>query len=83
MAGVIGKNKFAYDLWGDTVNIASRIESTGSESHIHVSLATHELLKDRYTFSDPHIVELKGRGPMQAYFLTGRRINKPVSTIAG
>ena len=73
VAGVIGERKFAYDLWGDTVNLASRLESHGVPGKIQVSAATHERLRERYTFEPPHVVELKGKGPTEAYLLVGRR----------
>jgi class 3 adenylate cyclase len=73
VAGVIGRRKFAYDLWGDTVNVASRLESHGEPGRILVSAATHDLLLDRFAFSEPTMVELKGKGPTEAWFLLGRR----------
>ena len=69
VAGVIGRRKFAYDLWGDTVNVASRLESHGEPGQILVSGSTHLLLAGRYVFSEPRIVQLKGKGPTQAWFL--------------
>ena len=72
VAGVIGRRKFAYDLWGDTVNVASRLESHGEPGRILVSAATHELLVGRYAFSEPITVELKGKGPTPVRFLLGR-----------
>jgi PAS domain S-box-containing protein len=72
VAGVIGTRKFSYDLWGDTVNVASRMESHGAAGQIHVSEATYRRLCERYTFSPPQSTEIKGRGTMTTYFLTGR-----------
>ncbi|WP_377324207.1 adenylate/guanylate cyclase domain-containing protein [Pimelobacter simplex] len=71
VAGVIGQRKFTYDLWGDTVNTASRMESHGRPHRIQVSAATHALLETRYAFSDPQVVEVKGKGPMTTYYLLG------------
>ncbi|MEV5002817.1 adenylate/guanylate cyclase domain-containing protein [Nocardioides sp. LML1-1-1.1] len=71
VAGVIGRRKFTYDLWGDTVNTASRMESHGRPHRIQVAEATYALLADRYAFSDPQTVEVKGKGPMTTYFLLG------------
>ena len=71
VAGVIGTRKFAYDLWGDTVNTAARLESNGVPSEIQVSEAVHERLNGRFLFSDVHIVNLKGKGPTPARFLLG------------
>jgi guanylate cyclase len=72
VAGVIGTSKFIYDLWGDTVNIASRMESHGMPDAIQVTEATHDLLRDRYTFSRSRLVEVKGKGPMATCLLLGR-----------
>ena len=69
IAGVIGIRKFIYDIWGDTVNTASRLESHGAPGRIHVSDTVYERLQGRFTFEARGMVELKGRGPMQAYFL--------------
>jgi class 3 adenylate cyclase len=74
VAGVIGQRKFTYDLWGDTVNTASRMESHGRAHRIQVSEATHALLEDRYSFSAPQTVDVKGKGPMTTYFLLGRLV---------
>ncbi|GAA3680643.1 hypothetical protein GCM10022237_44610 [Nocardioides ginsengisoli] len=71
VAGVIGQRKFTYDLWGDTVNTASRMESHGRPHRIQVSAATHALLESRYMFSDPQVIDVKGKGPMTTYFLLG------------
>jgi class 3 adenylate cyclase len=72
VAGVIGRRKFAYDLWGDTVNLASRLESHGEPGRILVSESTYARLTDRYAFSDEAAVPLKGKGPTPARFLVGR-----------
>ena len=71
-AGVIGTKKFIYDLWGDTVNVASRMESYGINGHIHVSSATYGLLKDVYKFHKCEKKEIPGKGSMQTYLLKGR-----------
>jgi class 3 adenylate cyclase len=72
VAGVIGQEKFAYDLWGDTVNTASRMESHGSAGQIQISATTHRLLKGRYVLGAPHQTTVKGKGPITTYFLRGR-----------
>ncbi len=72
IAGVIGKSRFAYDLWGDTVNTASRMESHSSNGRIQVSDSVRAVLGDAFTF-DPHgTIDVKGKGPMKTWFLTGR-----------
>jgi class 3 adenylate cyclase len=72
VAGVIGQRKFAYDLWGDTVNTAARMESNGIPDEIQVSDAVYRRLGDRFRFSDVHVVNLKGKGPTAARFLRGK-----------
>ena len=69
IAGVIGIRKFIYDIWGNTVNIASRLESHGAPGRIHVSDAVYQRLQGRFVFEPRGTIELKGRGPMQTYFL--------------
>ncbi|MEO0410108.1 MAG: adenylate/guanylate cyclase domain-containing protein [Cyanobacteria bacterium P01_A01_bin.135] len=71
-AGVIGTKKFIYDLWGDTVNIASRMESHGLVDTIQVSEATYERLRHRYWFRPRPNVPVKGKGTMTTYLLMGR-----------
>jgi adenylate cyclase len=73
IAGIIGSKKFIYDLWGDTVNIASRMESLGQPGSIQVSEPTFELIKDKYELDKRGKIEVKGKGKMTTYFLTGRK----------
>ena len=73
VAGVIGRKKFIYDLWGDTVNIASRITSEGVPGAIHVDEPTFLRLRDRYEFLPPQTIYLKGKGDTRVYRLSGRR----------
>ena len=73
VAGVIGTHKFAYDIWGDTVNIASRMESHSLPNHIQVSAATHRHLQESFRLEPHDSVDVKGKGPMETYFLLGRR----------
>jgi adenylate cyclase len=68
-AGVIGTTKFAYDLWGDTVNTASRMESHGIAGHIQVTATTYHLLQEKYAFQPRGIVDVKGKGQMETYML--------------
>ena len=69
VAGVIGKNKFAYDLWGATVNMASRMESSGIKNKIQISKMTHELVKDYFEFEVREEVKIKGIGITNTYFV--------------
>ena len=69
VAGVIGMNKFIYDLWGDAVNTASRMESHGLAGKIQVSETTYELLKHEYLFEERGQIEVKGKGCMKTYWL--------------
>jgi class 3 adenylate cyclase len=73
VAGVIGQRKFAYDLWGDTVNTASRMESHGQPGRIQVCDTTYEQLRDRYEFTGPHVIDVKGKGTLTTYYLEGPR----------
>ena len=73
VAGVIGIKKFIYDLWGDTVNIASRMESHGIPGQIQVTSVTHNLLDHKYIFEQRGVIQVKGKGEMTTYFLTGRK----------
>lgn len=72
-AGVIGEKKFAYDLWGDTVNTASRMESSGEAGRVQCSEATYQLLKDTFDFEERGTIEVKGKGAMKTYFLLGQK----------
>jgi adenylate cyclase len=71
IAGVIGRKKFSYDLWGDTVNVASRMESSGMPGKIQVTETTYQLLKDQYQFVDRGLVPIKGKGELMTYWLVG------------
>jgi adenylate cyclase len=73
VAGVIGRAKFSYDLWGDTVNTASRMESHGLPGEIQVTERTCERLRDRYELRCRGSIDVKGKGAMTTYLLQGRR----------
>jgi class 3 adenylate cyclase len=73
VAGVIGRKKFIYDLWGDAVNTASRMESHGLPGTIHISRATYVLIQDDFVCEPRGVVQVKGKGEMETFYLTGRR----------
>ena len=73
VAGVIGRKRFLYDLWGDAVNMASRMESQGTAGRIQVTRATYELLRDEFELESRGTVPIKGKGDVEAWYLVGRR----------
>ena len=73
VAGVIGRKRFLYDLWGDAVNTASRMESTGTPGRIQITRATHELIKDEFECEYRGTVPVKGKGDMECWYLIARR----------
>ena len=73
VAGVIGKRKFIYDLWGDTVNTASRMESSGSPGEIQVTRETYTKLVERYVFEARGAIMVKGKGEMETYLLKSKK----------
>lgn len=81
VAGVIGTKKFIYDLWGDAVNTASRMESHGLPGSIHVTQSTYERLRDKYLFEERGVIQVKGKGEMTTYFLTGRKYKHLVGNL--
>jgi guanylate cyclase len=74
VAGVIGRKRFLYDLWGDAVNMASRMESQGTPGQIQVTRPTYELLRDEFELEPRGEVAIKGKGNVETWYLVGRRV---------
>jgi adenylate cyclase len=70
---VIGRKRFLYDLWGDAVNTASRMESHGTPGEIQVTAATRELLEDEFELAPRGTVTIKGKGAVETWYLVGRK----------
>jgi class 3 adenylate cyclase len=79
VAGVIGVQRFAYDLWGDTVNLASRLETNAGPGRFLVSESTARQLTDRYDFGPSEILDVKGKGPTTVRVLLGRHSIVPIT----
>ena len=73
VAGVLGTHKIAYDVWGDTVNTAKRMESCGLPGRVHVSATTRRALGDEFRFEPRGLLEIKGKGSMETYFVHRRK----------
>jgi adenylate cyclase len=73
VAGVVGARKFFYDVWGDAVNIASRMETTDVEGRIQVPHDVYQRLNDQFSFEERGDIDVKGKGLMHTWYLTGRR----------
>ncbi len=76
VAGIVGKQKYSYDLWGDVVNIASRMESSGSANKIHITESVKIRLADDYNFVEMGTVDLKGKGITNSFYLTNKKLNR-------
>jgi class 3 adenylate cyclase len=81
VAGIVGTHKFAYDLWGDAVNTASRMESEGIAGSIQVTPATYELIRDQFVCEPRGAIIVKGKGEMQTHLLLSRRSRTPDRSI--
>lgn len=77
VAGVIGRKKFTYDLWGTTVNLASRMQSSGLPNHVHLSEDTRRLLRDKFHVTARGTVNCKGLGEVRSYLLEGKKESVP------
>jgi guanylate cyclase len=72
VAGIIGKSRFHFDLWGDVVNVAARMESHGQAGRVQISDDTHRLLGDRFTYEPRGTISVKGKGTMSTWFVTSK-----------
>ena len=82
VAGVIGHKRFLYDLWGDAVNTASRMESQSTPGEIQITRETYELLKDEFECTSRGTIQVKGKGEMETWYLVGpRSADLPTPTI--
>jgi class 3 adenylate cyclase len=81
VAGVIGSRRFSYDLWGDTVNTASRMQTAGVAGCIQVTQRARQLLGDRYQFRERGRIQVRGKGEMRTYFLVGRAADHGIDEV--
>jgi class 3 adenylate cyclase len=82
IAGVIGHRKFQYDLWGDAVNTASRMESSGTAGKIQITRETFELIQDEFTCEPRGKVMVKGKGELETWYLVGLRPAPPTPSVS-
>jgi guanylate cyclase len=83
VAGVIGRKRFLYDLWGDAVNTASRMETHGTPKRIQITRATYELLADDFDCEPRGRIAVKGKGEVETWYLVGRRVNASTAPSSG
>jgi guanylate cyclase len=83
VAGVIGRKRFLYDLWGDAVNTASRMESHGTPGRIQITRATYELVRDEFECVPRGPIAIKGKGEVEAWYLVGPRGDRRSSVTSG
>ncbi len=79
LAGIIGQQRIAFDLWGETVNLASRMESHGVQGRVQVTSSTYALLQSEFSFDAGRAIEVKGAGSMRVYLLRGKSAQMPLS----
>src|SRR6476646_4651241 len=77
VAGVIGRKRFLYDLWGDAVHVASGMESQGTPRRIQITRATHDLIRDEFVCDPRGTIPVKGKGEMETWYLLDRRTAAP------
>jgi adenylate cyclase len=83
IAGVVGKNKFAYDIWGDAVNTASRMESSGIPGEVNISGATYEIIKDNFNCQHRGKIAAKNKGEIDMYLVEGLKDAEQTAKIPG
>ena len=81
VAGVIGRQKFIYDLWGDAVNTASRMESNGKEGSIQITEATYDLIKEEFICEPQGTIHVKGKGKMDVWHVLGENADSTAAAI--
>jgi adenylate cyclase len=83
VAGVIGRKRFLYDLWGDAVNTASRMESSGTAGRIQITRATYDLIEDEFVCEPRGTISVKGKGEMETWYLIERRTTAAIAVAGG
>jgi guanylate cyclase len=75
VAGVIGRKKFSYDLWGAAVNVASRMETYGRQGAVQITRSTYELVKDHFSIEAKGTIQVRGAGELEIWHVLGRKID--------